>query len=292
MANTRAILLMTAAMASFAISDAFINRASASIPTGQLLAISSAISFAVFFAVLLRNGHSLFTKEVFHRAVMIRTGGEVFGSLGYVMALTLIPLATASALLQAQPLAVTLAAAFFLGERVGVRRWTAVGIGFFGVLLIIRPGATTFDPNMLWALLGVAGLTARDLGTRMLPKTITTPFVSAWALLLLTVLGLVISPFEDPWQPIDIAVFGWLIGISLMVVLAFYCITGALRIGEISAIAPFRYTRMVFALFIAIVFLGEFPDTWTWVGILLIVGSGIYAFIRERQIQTLAARKA
>jgi len=284
MANTRAIVLMTAAMAAFAISDAFVNRASETFPTGQLFAVTSLASFAIFFVVMLRNRDALFARMLFNKAVIIRTAGEVFGSLGYVMALTLIPLTTASAMLQAQPLAITLAAVFFLGERVGARRWAAVGVGFIGVILIIRPGATTFDPNILWTLLGIMGLTARDLGTRMLPKDVSTPFVSAWALILLSVLGVAITPFTGAWQPIDASNVGWLAGISVFVAMAFFFINGALRIGEVSAIAPFRYTRMVFALMIAILLLGEQPDALTWAGIALIVGSGIYAFLRERQI--------
>ena len=288
MANTRAILLMTAAMASFATSDAFIAVVSDTVPTGQIFAITSALSFLIFYTIMRRNGDRFLSRRVFDKAVLIRTLGEVTGSLGYVMALTLIPLTTASAMLQAQPLAVTMAAAFFLGERVGLRRWTAVGIGFVGVMLIIRPGAATFDPNILWTLLGIIGLTARDLGTRMLSKDVSTPFVSAWALALLTILGVVISPFTGPWQPLTAENTGWLLGISVAVALSFIFINGALRIGEISAIAPFRYTRMVFALTIAMLFLGERPDWITWLGIALIVGSGIYAFLRERQISRAA----
>lgn len=285
MANTRAILLMTAAMGCFAASDAFINRVSATLPTSQILAVTSALSFLIFYIFMLRTGERLFRREALEKAVIIRTAGEVFGSLGYVMALTLIPLATASAMLQAQPLAVTLAAVFFLGERVGARRWAAVAIGFFGVLIIIRPGATGFDPNVLWTLLGIIGLTARDLGTRMLKKGISTPFVSAWALLMLGLLGIAITPMGGAWQAIDPTNAGWMLGISLAVALAFFFINNALRVGEVSAIAPFRYTRMVFALFIAILFLGERPDLLTWIGTALIVGSGIYAFLRERRAQ-------
>ena len=284
MANTRAILLMTAAMACFAASDAFINIASKSIPTGQLFAVTCALSFAIFFAFMLKSSDRLFTKMLFNKAVMIRTAGEVFGSLGYVMALTLIPLTTASAVLQAQPLAVTLAAAFFLGENVGPRRWAAVGIGFCGVLLIIRPGTAAFDPNMLWTLLGIIGLTARDLGTRMLPEGVSTSFVSAWALVFLSILGLILTPFTGTWEPIVGDDIVWVVGISIFVVFAFIFINGALRVGEVSAIAPFRYTRMVFALMIGIAFLGERPEMLTWLGIALIVGSGIYAFLRERHI--------
>ncbi|MBT8459215.1 MAG: DMT family transporter [Boseongicola sp.] len=288
MANTRAILLMTAAMACFAVSDAFINVASKSIPTGQLFAVTCALSMIAFLVVMLKSGDRFFSRMLFNKAVIIRTSGEVFGSLGYVMALTLIPLTTASAVLQAQPLVVTLAAAFFLGERVGPRRWAAVLLGFFGVILIIRPGTDAFDPNILWTLLGILGLTARDLGTRILPKDVSTPFVSAWALLFLCILGLILTPFTGSWKPIDAGNIAPVAGISIFVVFAFIFVNGALRVGEVSAIAPFRYTRMVFAILIATLFLGERPDPLTLLGIVLIVGSGIYAFLRERQIAKAA----
>ncbi|MGI9393825.1 MAG: DMT family transporter [Boseongicola sp.] len=284
MANTRAILLMTAAMAAFAISDAFINRAAETLPTGQILAITCALGFIPFLFRLRKTGERLFSANLWHHAVLVRTIGEVLGSLGYVMALSLVPLATASAMLQAQPLAVTMAAAIILGERVGPRRWAAVGLGFVGVLMIIRPGAEAFDPNVLWALLGIAGLTARDLGTRLLPKEISTPFVSFWALFLLSLLGLAIMPVDGVWRQIEGLAWFWLIGCSVSVAFAIVAITAALRIGEISAIAPFRYTRMVFALAIAILLLGESPDAMTWAGTALIVGSGIYAFWRERTL--------
>ena len=282
MANTRAILLMTAAMAAFAVSDAFINRAAETLPTGQILAITCALGLIPFLLRLRKNGERIFSANLRHPAVLLRTTGEVVGSLGYVTALSLVPLATASVMLQAQPLAVTMAAAIFLRENVGLRRWTAVGFGFVGVLMIIRPGAEAFDPNVLWTLLGIAGLTARDLGTRMLPKDISTPFVSFWALLLLSFLGLAIMPIDGAWRPIDGFAWIWLIGCSVSVAIAIFVITAALRIGEISAIAPFRYTRIVFALAIAIFLLGERPDTMTWAGTTLIVCSGIYAFWRER----------
>lgn len=284
MANTRAIFLMTAAMAAFAISDAFINRAAETLPTGQILAITSALGLIPFLYRLVRIKEPVFSANIWNHAVMIRTAGEVLGSLGYVMALSLVPLATASAMLQAQPLAVTLAAAVFLRERVGPRRWTAVGLGFIGVLMIIRPGAEAFDPSVLWTLLGIAGLTARDLGTRMLPKDISTSFVSFWALFLLSILGLAIMPVDGAWRPVEGLNWIWLIGCSASVAVAFVVITAALRIGEISAIAPFRYTRMVFALAIAILVLGESPDAMTWAGTALIIGSGVYAFWRERQL--------
>ncbi len=279
---------MTAAMAAFAISDAFINLASRTLPTGQILAITCLLSLLFFLTVLRRSNERFWSRDILNKAVLLRTAGEVFGSVGYVMALTLVPLATASAMLQAQPLALTFAAVLFLGEKVGPRRWLAVALGFVGVLMIIRPGADAFDPNVLWTLMGITGLVARDIGTRLLPPKISTSFVSAWAVALLSLLGLLIMANGNAWAPVGPIEWIWLAGVTVAFTSAFFLITAALRLGEVSAIAPFRYTRMVFALIIAIAFLGERPDLMTWAGTTLIIGSGIYAFWREQQQRSAA----
>lgn len=286
MANPRAILLMITAMAFFAVCDACIKLASQSLEIGQILLTSSVGSMLLFLPVLLREPSSMALRNVVDRAVLIRTGGEVFGSLGFVVSLSLIPLSTASSIMQAQPLAVTFAAALFLRERVGWRRWSAVALGFVGVIVILRPGTGGFDPNALWMILTVAGLTARDIGTRMLPRHVTTAFVSALAMAGLAVLGFFVMLWQDGWQPVPGLTWVWIACISLTVSAAFVSITAALRLGEVSAIAPFRYTRIIFALVIAFVVFGERPDAATWIGAALIVGSGLYAFWRERRVHS------
>jgi drug/metabolite transporter (DMT)-like permease len=282
-ANPRAILLMIAAMAAFATTDAFVKLAAHSVAIGQLLFVTSIGSVLCFLPMLARARTRLFSRDLFDRAVLLRTLGEVAGSYGFLTALSLVPLATASAILQAQPLAVTLAAAVFLGEIVGWRRWVAVALGFVGVMIILRPGVEAFDPNALWMILAIVGLSLRDIGTRVLPAHVTTPFVSVWAMILLALLGALMMPSEGGWQPVDTLTWVWLGGVSVSVTAAFLTITAALRAGEISAIAPFRYTRMVFALLIAYLVFGERPDLAMWLGTLLIIGSGLYAYWRERQ---------
>ncbi len=201
------------------------------------------------------------------------------------MALSLAPLSSVAALGQAQPLAVTMGAALFLGETVGWRRWSAVLLGLIGVLIILRPGMGSFDPNLLWVFVYVFGLAARDLASRALPPAVTTPFAAAWSMLPMTFLGLAMIPFQGGWHPIGLWPAGWLAGTTLAAVVAIWMITSALRTGEVSAVTPFRYTRILFALTIAYVVFNEVPDFFTWVGVALIVGSGVYTFLRERQVK-------
>jgi drug/metabolite transporter (DMT)-like permease len=142
----------------------------------------------------------------------------------------------------------------------------------------------SFDPNLLWVLLYIFGLAARDLASRALPHTITTPFAVVWAMLPMTVAGLVLMPFQGGWQPIDGITSVYYVVLVASICVALWMLTTALRSGEVSAVAPFRYTRILFSLAIAFAVFNERLDFWAWVGAALIIGSGLYAFFRERQL--------
>jgi drug/metabolite transporter (DMT)-like permease len=285
--NLRGMLLMTLAMAAFAVEDAMIKLAAGSLPPGQILLLLG-IGGALFFgAVARRSGASLLHPAVRSRLFLLRNACEVAGTLGFVTALALIPISTASAILQAAPIVVTAGAALFLGERVGWRRWTAVAVGFLGVLLILRPADPAFDPNALWAVLGVVGLAGRDLVTRRMPAGLATSVVAAWAFAAVGALGAAMLGFglatgaAPPVWPGRAAALA-LLAAFLVGLLAYWMLVEATRAGDVAAITPLRYSRMVFALAIGILVFGERPDAATLAGTALIIGSGLYAFARER----------
>lgn len=279
--NGRAILLIIAAMACFAAVDTFVKLASDTQEVGQIVLISSVMTLVVYLVIMWHAGTPLFTRQALSKPLLIRNTGEVVGSIGIVFALGLAPLSSVMSLAQAQPLAVVIGAALFLGETVGWRRWTAVGLGLIGVLIILRPGLGDFDPNLLWVLIYIVGLAMRDVASRRLPKDITTAFAVAWSMFPMIFVAVILMGFQGGWQPVSFKV--WLVYTGLVVAIscALWTMTTAMRVGELSAVAPFRYSRIVFALIIAYVVFGEIPDFWTWVGAALIVGSGIYAFWRE-----------
>jgi len=281
--NTKAIVLMIGAMAAFALVDMFVKLASATQSAGQIIALTSAAAFCLFAVWEHHLGRRLFRRDALNPVLLIRSAGEVIGSIGIVMALALAPLASVAALGQAQPLAVTLGAALFLGETVGWRRWLAVGLGFLGVLIIMRPGLGDFNPNLLWVLLYIFGLAARDLASRRIPSNVSTQFAVAWAMLPMALAGALMMPFQGGWHPVDGPGLFYLTGVTVAAAAALWMITTALRTGEVSSVAPFRYTRILFALVIAFVVFSEVPDMFTLAGAALIVGSGLYAFFRERQ---------
>lgn len=187
--NLRGILLMVVGMAGFALEDTFIKLAAADLPAGFILLFIGLFGLPVFGLMARAQGAAVLTRDALHPAVIGRNLGEMIGTFGFVTALTLAPLADVSAVAQAMPLFVTMGAALFLGERVGWRRWTAIAVGFGGVLLVIRPGMAGFDPNLLWALLSVVGLGLRDLFTRRVPARISTAQLSVWAFVAVALLG-------------------------------------------------------------------------------------------------------
>ncbi len=280
--NLRGSLLMLFAMALFAIEDMFLKWAAVGMPIGQILLAAGLFGWAAFAVLARRDGQRVLCRAALHPAVWARNFGEMLGTFSYITALASVPLATASAVFQALPLAITLGAALFLGETVGWRRWTAIGVGFMGVLMVIRPGMDGFDANALWVLVTVPALALRDLAARRIPVGSSTAQVSAWGLMAVAVLGagmLLIGPaavVPDLWQ------VSVLSGALFFGTIGYWAVVAASRLGEVSIVAPFRYTRLIFAIIVGVMAFGEWPDAMTLVGASLIIGAGFYSFLRER----------
>lgn len=280
--NQRGILLMVLGMAGFALEDMFVKLLAERLPTGEILIVLGFGAAILFGAFARRRGLRVWSRDLLHPAVMGRNLGEMLGTFGYVLAVALSPLTTATAIFQATPLAVAMGAALFLGERVGWRRWTAIALGFGGVLMIVRPGSEAFVPASLFAVLAVVGLGARDLFTRRIPGRVDSMLlvVSGFgsvglvgvAQLLMTGGAVLPSGTEALWFASAL-----LFGAS-----AYWALTESTRLGELSAIMPFRYSRLIFAILIGTTVFAERPDAWALSGAALIVASGIYSLLRER----------
>ncbi len=282
MENLRGIVLMVASMAGFAIEDMFIKWAAAGVPTGQILVLLSVFATPFFAIMTRRQGASVWDKAALHPAVIGRNAGEMIGTAGFVTALALTPLTTATAIFQATPLAVTLGAALFLGEMVGWRRWTAILVGFCGVLLIIRPGLEGFNLYSLWSIVAVVGLSARDVATRRIPSSISTMQLATWGFAAVGLLGVGMLALSGGAVWLTPSQAGYIGGALMFGIGAYWAIILATRIGEVSVITPFRYSRLIFALIIGTVVFHERPDMITLAGAALIIGSGLYTFARER----------
>jgi drug/metabolite transporter (DMT)-like permease len=280
--NLTGILLMLAAMALFAVEDLFLKLAAGDLPIGQIILISGALGLPVFVGMAWRQGQGILVKEALQPAVIARNLGEMVAAVAYVAALAAVPLGTVAAVLQALPLFMTMGAALVFGEAVGWRRWTAILVGFAGVLLVIQPGADGFRIEALLVLISVAGIVVRDLASRAIPARVSTAQVSAWGLMSVTVLGLGLIAVTGEVRAVTGTEALVLLGAVVFGTAGYWAVTAATRTGEVSVVAPFRYSRLVFSMGIGIVFLGERPDLPTLVGAGVIVASGLYAFARER----------
>ncbi|TMV06506.1 DMT family transporter [Ruegeria sediminis] len=284
MENLRGALLMTLAMLGFAFEDMFIKLMAGTMAPWQIILFLGAGGAVIFAGLTVMKRQPLFSRGYLNPMVLLRNLGELVGTLGFVTAIALTPISQASAILQATPLAVTLGAALFLKEPVGWRRWSAIIVGFLGVMLVIRPGTEGFDIKSLFAVQGVVGLAIRDLATRRVPRETTSFQISFLAFLTLIPASFILAQFSDQgWvRPTS---YHWLliVGAVALGVAAYYAIVAAMRIGEVSFVTPFRYSRMLFALVIGVVVFKESPDAMMLTGAAVIVGSGIYTLWRERK---------
>ena len=279
--NARGGALMVFAMAFFAVADAAIKAASAHVTQGMLV-MAMGIGNGLIFAALARaRGVPVLSRGALLAPVMARNGVEIVATIAIVMAVSLADLSTVSAIQQAAPLLVVAGAHLFFGEHIGWRRIAALGVGVAGVMLVLRPGGADFDPNLLFAVAATLAFAARDLFTRAVPRAVQSLQLAVWGSIALVPAGLMLLAATG--QPP-----GWNNAAALPVALAiasssaaYYAITAVMRIGQIGAIAPLRYTRLVFAAALGIVLFGERPDALTVLGAVLIVGSGVYALLRR-----------
>jgi len=289
--NLRGSLFMILAMACFSVEDAFIKAAAKTIPLGEIIFIFGLFGTLLFILISLSNGEKIFHPAILSRPIFIRSLCEIVGRLFFSISLVLIPLSSLSAILQATPLVVVMGAAIFFGEKVGWRRWTAILIGFIGVLMIIRPGPDGFELASLFAVLGTLGFAGRDLSTRAAPKVLSNSQLGVYGFFILMPAGLLILFFSDTnssfVMPTQIASLQ-ILGTIVFGVTAYYSLTVAMRIGEVSVITPFRYTRLVFALLIGVTLFGERPDTLTIIGSLIIIIGGIYTLLRSQTLKRQA----
>lgn len=275
---------MVVAMVGFTISDAITKHLTQSINIGQIMAIRGL--FATSFVLLLawQSGALALPRLVLQPLVALRAACEAAGTVAYFVALSYLPIADVSAVQQALPLAVTMGAALFLGEYVGRRRWIAIAVGFTGVMIIVRPGFAGFSPYFLVVLLCVCFCAVRDLVTRQIPDAIPTLLISAMTSLVVTCLGGAMIVPMGGWRPMTGEDMVLLVIGAMLLLVGYQFIIMAMRAGDVSFVAPFRYTALLWAIVIGMLVFGDFPDLPILVGSLVIVASGIYTVYRERVV--------
>ena len=290
--NMRGALFMMASMASFTLGDACVKALGANLPLAQILVLRGCV--ATLFIAVLARALGQFQLRLPRRElglIGLRCLSEIGATFFFLTALIHMPLANVTALLQMLPLTVTLGGALFFGESVGWRRWLAIAVGFVGMLLIVRPGTDGFDAWSVYALIAVLCVTLRDLTVRRLSAQVPTLTVTFFAALSVTSFGLIWTATGETWQPLE----GNLV---LLLLCASACIIGGysfsvmtMRVGEVSFVAPFRYTGLIFALILGWFVFGDWPIPLTLIGAALIVSTGLFTLWREGQVRRRAQAK-
>ena len=221
----------------------------------------------------------------------LRVAAEVGATVGFLTALKHMPLANVTAILQALPLTVTMAAALFLGEKVGWRRWLAIAIGLAGVLIIIRPGMEGFSVYSIWALVAVGCVTIREIATRKLSADLPSLPVALATAIAIGGFGAVMLPVVE-WAPVSSSGWSLICGASLAIIGGYLFSVMTIRIGDIGFVAPFRYTAMVWALILGLLMFGEIPDMPTITGTVIIILTGLYLLHRERSVRRSVQEQA
>ncbi|OHV88194.1 DMT family transporter [Mesorhizobium sp. ORS 3428] len=282
--NLRGALFMVVAMIGFTLNDAITKFSSETMNMAQVMLVRGV--FASLFVGLLawHRGALASPGTMLQPMVAVRVAGEAGATVSFLIALAHLPIGNVSAVLQALPLAVTMGAALVFGEGVGWRRWLAIAVGFAGVLIIVRPGFEGFSVYSLLALTSVACCAVRDLATKRIPQAIPTMLVSTATALAMTVLGaLLLSPMGG-WTPMTGKATALLALAAVLVLIGYQFIIMAMRSGDISFIAPFRYTALLWSILLGLVIFGDIPDLPMTIGAVIIIGSGLYALYRERVV--------
>ncbi len=273
---------MVVSMIGFTTNDAITKFCSESMNMAQVMLVRGI--FATFLVATLawHRGALASPRLMLQPFVLLRVAGEVGGTVTFLIALAHLPIGNVSAILQSLSLAVTMGAALVFGEKVGWRRWLAIAAGFAGVLIVVRPGFSGFDVYSLIALACVGFCAVRDLATKRIPAEVPTLLVSTATSAAMVVVGALVLKPMGGWTPMTPASTGLLALAAILVVIGYQFIIQAMRTGEISFIAPFRYTSLIWSMFLGLVVFSERPDTPMLVGSAIIVCSGLYALYRER----------
>lgn len=282
--NMRAALLIMASMAAFTVNDALMKLASPDLPFFQQVFMRGVMITAGLAALAATWGHLSFRPSRRDRILTtLRTLAEAVGTVFFLTALYSIPIANLSAILQALPLTVTLAAAAFLGEPVGWRRLVAILVGFVGVAIIIRPGMEGFTIHSLFGVAAVIAVTFRDLAARRLSRDIPSSRVALAAAVGVTLLAGAASVLTaEAWVMPSLDAVLLLAGAAVCLMIGYICAVAGMRSGEIGFVAPFRYTSLLVALILGLVLFGEWPDALTLLGAGIVVATGMFTLYRER----------
>lgn len=282
--NTTGAVLMMASMAAFVMNDMFLKLTDGAVPLFQLIFVRGLLATVLIFVLAYQLGVLRFAVGRRDKGIIALRGlAEIITSYFFLNALFNMPLGNLNAIMQVVPLTVTLGSALFYREAVGWRRMLAIVIGLCGVMLIIRPGAEGFNVWSLYALAAVICVTLRDLITRQLSSEVPGMSVTLGTTVAVMLAAGLASLTQD-WEPISGQAAFYISGSAVFILAGYFFSIQVMRTGDVSFIAPFRYTGLIGAMIIGFLVFDEVPKPLTLLGAAIVMGMGLFTFYRERKL--------
>jgi drug/metabolite transporter (DMT)-like permease len=281
--NQRGILAIIGCMSSYTVNDVLVKEILLEgYPVGETIFLRGVMSAVLIGLFVLAAGHGSQLRAAMSSRLATRSAFDGLSTVCFIGSLAFMPLANLAAVLQIGPLLITALSVIVIQETVGWRRWAAVGVGFLGALLVIKPIPSQFD---IWALVAAGSAlfaALRELQNRRIDRAVPTLVIAFWGAIGITVCG---SPFAlvETWRMFALPDLVQLFVASVFVGIAIYLMALAFRDVDMSVVAPFRYSYLLTSALGGFLVFGELPDGWTVVGAALIVGSGVYALHRENR---------
>lgn len=275
------ILLAVAAMVLFAFSDAAAKYLSQSLPVLEIAWIRYAVFTALVAPVVLRQGTESLRSRM-PGAQLVRGLGLLASSLCFILAVSYLPMADATATTFVSPLLTTALSIPLLGEKVGLRRWSAIVVGLIGVLIVVRPGTSAFNPASAFPLLSAISWSVAMVITRKMSSADGTTTTLAYSAGIGFAVLSVIMPFV--WVAPDLRELGLGVFIGVASTAGQWLVVLAYRRASASLLAPYSYTQIVWSSVLGFVVFAAVPDAETFIGAAIIVASGLYTAHRERVV--------
>lgn len=273
---------MSAGMSSFVANDSLVKYVSQSLPSAQLILLRGLFATALLLGVAWAMGSLREVRALRDTRVVVRAGIDATATLIYLTSLFHLPIGNAVAINMATPLVITLFAILLFKERVGVGRWLAIATGFTGVLMIVQPAGAAFNAYAVLCLVGTVFHAARDLMTRTIDPRIPSIVVTLSTAVAVTLFSGVWMLFGE-WQPVDWRQLALLAAASVFLSVGYYLLIIAMRAGEMSLIAPFRYVGLLFALLMGYLVWRDVPNPLAWCGIAFLAAAGYYVLHSQRR---------
>lgn len=280
--NRRGIVYMISGMACLVVNDSIVKYVGQTLGVTQLVAVRGVMAVAVLGAVAWKTGAIAQARTLVHRVVGWRLVLDALTTLTFIGSLMHLPIANATAINLGAPLIMALLAVLFLHEHPGWQRWIAIGGGFVGIVLIIQPKVEGFNAWSLLCLVATVLQSVRDMITRQLPRAVPSILVGFAAVAFITLAAAGLSLLEG-WQPVGRAELGLLAIAAVLLAAGYWFLISSMRHGEMTLVAPFRYSGLIVALAAGFIVWGEMPTAVAWGGIALLLVAGIYLLHDERR---------